>query len=376
MKDSIDRGEYPRPLQWAVEQLRRGITAGEFAPNSYLPGERALAEALGIGRTTLREALVRLEELRLVERSPNRGTRVLTGAERLGSKPIGVVYRWLKLQHWAESANILEGVQDRILQLGYPWRRITYDDRPDAMQQARNGVVRRDDILTLIDDCAGVIFIEGGDETMLEYAQELEERRFPVAVANLERGRPLAATWVDHAKATRQAVQTLVSFGHRRIGFVGRTRDAFFYGEAEDAYRTAMGDAGIDVDERLIAVADATNSLSAFLAARPLLDQPVTPTAIVAARDALAHGVCRAIEESGGRVGYDVSVIGFDDLSWPSAAPTLTTFREPCHEMGAIAAQMLIDRLIDGWKPLEKREVEAPFILRRSAGPAPLAPSP
>lgn len=371
-----ERETYPHPAEWAVARLRRGITQGEFPPNSHLPGERGLAERLGVGRSTLRDALARLEELRFVERSPNRGTRVLTAAERLGEKPVGVVYRRLQAQERPERVSILEGVQDQLHELGYPWRRITYEDPAGGTGQTPAGAVRPEMIPALADECAGLVFVEGGNAAMLAYAQELEDRRYPVVAANQEFDCHVTGSWVDHAKATRQAVQTLVAFGHRRIGFVGRDRDAFFYGKTEDAYRAAVAEAGLDLDERLIAIADATNALSAYLVAQPLLNGPAAPTAVVAARDALAHGVCRAVEESGRRVGHDVSVIGFDDLTWPCEAPYLTTFREPCHDMGAVAVRMLVERLIDGWKAPEKREIEAPFVLRRSAGPAPLPDNP
>jgi hypothetical protein len=36
-----------------------------------------------------------------------------------------------------------------------------------------------------------------------------------------------------------------------------------------------------------------------------------------------------------------------------------------------MAAEMLADRVVNGWRPPEKREIEAPLILRTSAGPAP-----
>ena len=57
------------------------------------------------------------------------------------------------------------------------------------------------------------------------------------------------------------------------------------------------------------------------------------------------------------------------EQAWPQEAPFLTTFREPCAEMGAAAAEMLVERIVNGWRKPEKREIEARFIVRRSAGP-------
>ncbi|GAA5228373.1 FadR/GntR family transcriptional regulator [Paeniglutamicibacter antarcticus] len=45
-----------------VEQLLRGIKIGIFAPGERLPAERELAEALGVSRATLRDALAELQK--------------------------------------------------------------------------------------------------------------------------------------------------------------------------------------------------------------------------------------------------------------------------------------------------------------------------
>lgn len=54
----------------AVEEceraIRRALLAGDYAPGERLPPERALAESLGVNRTTLRAALGRLASARLL----------------------------------------------------------------------------------------------------------------------------------------------------------------------------------------------------------------------------------------------------------------------------------------------------------------------
>lgn len=58
-------------------RLRDRIARGELQPGDRLPGERELAESLGVHRGSLREALRQLERLRLVSTRPGSGTRVL-----------------------------------------------------------------------------------------------------------------------------------------------------------------------------------------------------------------------------------------------------------------------------------------------------------
>lgn len=59
------------------EKLQTAIVKGEIPAGSKI-SEPELAKSYGISRGTLREALSRLEERHLVERSPNHGARVVT----------------------------------------------------------------------------------------------------------------------------------------------------------------------------------------------------------------------------------------------------------------------------------------------------------
>lgn len=56
--------------------LREAILSGGYAPGTRLPTQRALAADLGVNMATVREALGRLEQLRLVETRHGSGTHV------------------------------------------------------------------------------------------------------------------------------------------------------------------------------------------------------------------------------------------------------------------------------------------------------------
>lgn len=58
-------------------QLRARIMNGEMQPGTTLPAERALSEMLGVNRGSVREALKRLEQARLVSIQHGGATRVL-----------------------------------------------------------------------------------------------------------------------------------------------------------------------------------------------------------------------------------------------------------------------------------------------------------
>lgn len=57
-------------------RLRDGVLTGEYPPGSSLPAERQLAEAFGVNRHAVREALKRMQQAQLVEISHGGATRV------------------------------------------------------------------------------------------------------------------------------------------------------------------------------------------------------------------------------------------------------------------------------------------------------------
>jgi GntR family transcriptional regulator, transcriptional repressor for pyruvate dehydrogenase complex len=60
----------------AAQTLQRQILVGTYAAGEMLPGQRGLAESLGISRNSLREAISMLEALGFVRSIPGKGTFV------------------------------------------------------------------------------------------------------------------------------------------------------------------------------------------------------------------------------------------------------------------------------------------------------------
>src|SRR5437660_1516511 len=58
-------------------ELREAVISGEYVPGERLPPQRALAAEFGVNMASVREALKRLEQLRLVDVRHGDATRVL-----------------------------------------------------------------------------------------------------------------------------------------------------------------------------------------------------------------------------------------------------------------------------------------------------------
>ena len=68
MNNQLPNWQNPqKPAELTYNRLVQSILDGSLQPNSLLPNERQLAEALGLTRSTLREALQRLSANGLVD---------------------------------------------------------------------------------------------------------------------------------------------------------------------------------------------------------------------------------------------------------------------------------------------------------------------
>jgi DNA-binding LacI/PurR family transcriptional regulator len=67
----------------------------------------------------------------------------------------------------------------------------------------------------------------------------------------------------------------------------------------------------------------------------------------------------------------DVSVVGFDDIQRAASHNPLTTIRQPLRQMGEVAAETLVARIVAGARARYVRTilVEPELVVRGSTGP-------
>lgn len=161
-----------------------------------------------------------------------------------------------------------------------------------------------------------------------------------------------------------EALRYLLSLGHRRIGYISGRGELLSSQRRFLAYRDALSEAGIPLEESLVTQGDYT-TLTGYACAKQLLSLPQPPSAIFAANDQSAMGVFQAAQELGVKIPAELSVVGFDNI--PDAAYlNLTTVDQSISEMGYLAAKTLF-RLIEG-QTLETQIQQLPtrLVLRGS----------
>jgi DNA-binding LacI/PurR family transcriptional regulator len=179
---------------------------------------------------------------------------------------------------------------------------------------------------------------------------------------------------MDNVKGARLAVEHLVSLGHRKIAFIGG--DISLSSNARDrymGYQEVLVETGIVETPAVVKHGDFSMT-HGYEAMMEILNLPKSarPTAVFGATDMIAMGAMQACTQSGLRVPWDMSVVGFDDIETAETSdPPLTTIRQPFQEIGQKAV-MLVDALISDPFIHDKHQVIAPALIVRSSSVAPL----
>jgi LacI family xylobiose transport system transcriptional regulator len=177
-----------------------------------------------------------------------------------------------------------------------------------------------------------------------------------------------ATNWSGGIAATRH----LLGLGHRRIAVISGPADRLCAQARLEGARAAMAAAGTPLDQRLVRTGQWFAFEDGLNHGRELLRLPDRPTAVLCGNDMQAFGVYEAARRAGLRIPQDLSVVGFDDITYSSwCGPPMTTVRQPILEMGVAAAELAL-ALAAGQTPAQTRmELATTLIVRESTAPPP-----
>lgn len=174
---------------------------------------------------------------------------------------------------------------------------------------------------------------------------------------------------IDEIKAAEEAVAYLISKGHQRIGIISGPEVTWGGRLRKEGYLNALQAHGLPLDENLICEVDFFRQGAGAVGMKKLLALPQPPTGVIAASDIFAVDALLYAVDSGLSVPQDVAIIGFDDT--PAATqvrPRLTTVRKDIDLLGAMAVQMLIERInSEGPLPSRQKTIAHKLIIRESA---------
>ena len=172
-----------------------------------------------------------------------------------------------------------------------------------------------------------------------------------------------------HEEGAYSATKYLIELGHERIATIAGPLTSPSGRARLEGFRRAMKESRLRVPAGYTQAAD-FNKHDGYEKGKRLLALRQPPTAIFAANDLVAFGVLAALREEGLRCPEDVSVVGFDNLDDSDAVvPALTTVDQFGYDLGANAAQIVIDRT-RGDKRSVRRVLLAPELrVKESSAP-------
>ena len=123
--------------------------------------------------------------------------------------------------------------------------------------------------------------------------------------------------------------------------------------ELLQGYKQALSTLGIPAEERYIWLSGSERESTGIYeidnginCAQYFLQMRDKPTGFVAINDLTALGAMRGFLMKGLRIPQDISIIGFDNISYCDiSTPGLTTIDQQACEMGAVAARLLIGQI-------------------------------
>lgn len=262
------------------------------------------------------------------------------------------------------AGRMLEGVQSVAWQSGYLAMIIDTTNRSELLEQSSRSLLQRDiDALIIAAEFHRPVQLPPIPPTMPAMVLD----GFPMGDAIADGVVP------DEAAGAYEATRHLLSAGHRRIAFCNVEGDVYVASALRySGYEAALRDGGLTPDPALHVFLSGTATTAAYEPMLALLSRADRPTAVFCFSDQIAFAAYQAAADLGMRVPEDLSVVGFDDQRFIADAlrPGLTTVRLPHHDMGAWAAQRIIDRIHgDVVDPPVVHRIPCPLVVRASVGP-------
>ena len=256
------------------------------------------------------------------------------------------------------SAQVLTGVEESLMEEGYFYLTASHRRKPDLIEEYPRLLMER--------SVEGFILID----TVLEHSFKIPA----VAVAGHRKIPGITNVVLDQRRAAELTLRHLYQLGHRSIAFMRGGSHSSDADERWDCLKEVAREFGVVVRPELtveLKLRVSTPELG-YGPACELLNRGVLFTAIVCYNDVAAIGAIRAIRDHGLRIPEDISVVGFDDIE--SAAfynPSITTIRQPLHEMGTVAARVLLERVRGQNSVQQMLPVLPELVIRESTCPPP-----
>jgi LacI family transcriptional regulator len=173
---------------------------------------------------------------------------------------------------------------------------------------------------------------------------------------------------VENRSGSELGVNHLILHGHRRIVFLGLSRNLYTIRARFEGYRAAMKKADLS-PESYFGNSTQPEMLSTI---RRILDRDDPPTAIYCSNNLLTRHAIHALAHLKIRIPDSIALVGFDDFETADILnPPLTVVRQPITDLARMGASILFSRLLNGNHSERAKRIVLPveLIVRESCRP-------
>ncbi|MFC4409760.1 catabolite control protein A [Chungangia koreensis] len=171
----------------------------------------------------------------------------------------------------------------------------------------------------------------------------LQRSSVPVVLAGtVDETKKIPSVNIDYLQAAFEAVQTLLTNGHKRIAFVSGPFSSTINRHFKlEGYKKALTEAGLPIDDELIIEADDSYE-SGLENSKQLLSLTEPPTAIFAGNDELGIGLIHGALDENFSIPNDIEIISFENSKLARMVrPQLSSVVVPLYDIGAVSMRLL-----------------------------------
>ena len=174
--------------------------------------------------------------------------------------------------------------------------------------------------------------------------------------------------WLDGKKIGYEVTKYLISLGHKTIVLLDRIVDISHNIALREGFIEALSDSKIKIKEDLIIRCKGGGFIDGYKIAKSLLKHSNNITSFIARSDFQAIGALRAINESGLKVPYDISLVGYSDSDiCDYVTPRLSSIHYPVEKIAKLATDLLLMRIKNKYnEKIKIISVAQDFIIRES----------
>jgi LacI family transcriptional regulator len=207
-----------------------------------------------------------------------------------------------------------------------------------------------------------------GDPALDDMLQSLLEEGFPLLMVDRRSNLPCDQVYSESTDAVASITAHLAEHGHTRIAYVTGSLSSMSARDRLAGYHQAVRHLALDDDPSLVLDGQSDEARAEEQVASHL-DGPDPASAIVVGNNQMTLGTLRAVQRRQLRIPQDLAIVCYDDFEWADLfSPRLTAVAQNAAVLASSAVDLLLARIQDPDRPIERVVVPTAFRHRDSCG--------